>query len=268
MKIEARCEEHEVCKSPPEAATIWRYIDFTKLISLLETQRLFFARADTFDDPFEGSITRPNVAARTALYESVLQNNPSEHLHNALTNSARITSKFRGWAFISCWNMSERESAALWGLYVPPHGGVALRSTVERLRHCFGPTVDPRPAAPHLRRIYFSQVQYVDYETDRMPEGNMMSPLFHKRLSFEFESEVRALILEDPGTVSGPNGTDFAEPVALGLEAAVDLRRLIEAIHVAPTAPDWFAELVRTVVSRYQLDRPVVQSSLSGSPVY
>lgn len=39
----------------PEAV-IWRYIDFAKLVSLLESQSLHLARADVLDDPFEGSI--------------------------------------------------------------------------------------------------------------------------------------------------------------------------------------------------------------------
>jgi hypothetical protein len=45
-------------------ATIWRYIDFTKLVSILNSRSLFFARADQFDDPFEGSSTQANVEAR------------------------------------------------------------------------------------------------------------------------------------------------------------------------------------------------------------
>jgi hypothetical protein len=37
-------------------AVIWRYVDFAKLVSLLESQSLHLARADVFDDPFEGSV--------------------------------------------------------------------------------------------------------------------------------------------------------------------------------------------------------------------
>lgn len=34
---------------------IWRYMDFTKFVDLLDTKTLFFTRADRFDDQFEGS---------------------------------------------------------------------------------------------------------------------------------------------------------------------------------------------------------------------
>src|ERR1022692_3306148 len=38
--------EHPEFCLPERDRTIWRYIDFTKLVSLLEKQALFFARAD------------------------------------------------------------------------------------------------------------------------------------------------------------------------------------------------------------------------------
>src|ERR1017187_393221 len=34
---------------------IWRYLDFTKLVSLFHTRSLFFSRADLHDDLFEGA---------------------------------------------------------------------------------------------------------------------------------------------------------------------------------------------------------------------
>ena len=42
-------------KIPAFDATLWRYIDFTKLVSFLEDQTIFFARADKLGDPFEGA---------------------------------------------------------------------------------------------------------------------------------------------------------------------------------------------------------------------
>ena len=37
---------------------IWRYMDFTKYVSLLQHRGVFFGRADRLGDPFEGSISR------------------------------------------------------------------------------------------------------------------------------------------------------------------------------------------------------------------
>jgi hypothetical protein len=44
--------------TPPDETTIWRYMDFTKFIALLEDNSLFFSRGDKFRDRFEGSVPR------------------------------------------------------------------------------------------------------------------------------------------------------------------------------------------------------------------
>jgi hypothetical protein len=43
---------------------------------------------------------------------------------------------------------------------------------------------------------------------------------------------------------------------------------LIRHIHVAPTAPNWFADLVRRVTNKYGLTKDVVQSALDANPVF
>ena len=42
-------------------ASVWRYLDFTKFVDMLERRQLFFARADKLGDPFEGSTSPLNV---------------------------------------------------------------------------------------------------------------------------------------------------------------------------------------------------------------
>lgn len=55
---------HEFLHTPPKDAILWRYMDFVKFISLLETNTLFFARADKLGDPFEGSFPKKNATVR------------------------------------------------------------------------------------------------------------------------------------------------------------------------------------------------------------
>ncbi len=46
-------------KSPSDPdIKIWRYIDFTKFISMIHGSRLHFARLDSLGDPFEGAAPR------------------------------------------------------------------------------------------------------------------------------------------------------------------------------------------------------------------
>ena len=44
-------EKHPVFFQPDdEEIKVWRYMDFTKLISLIDSRRLYFTRADKFND--------------------------------------------------------------------------------------------------------------------------------------------------------------------------------------------------------------------------
>jgi hypothetical protein len=45
---------HSAFFPPKDNCTLWRYVDLTKLLSLLENRTLHFTRADEFDDPYEG----------------------------------------------------------------------------------------------------------------------------------------------------------------------------------------------------------------------
>ena len=38
---------------------IWHYMDFTRLVNMLEEGGLFFRRADSFTDRFEGTMSQP-----------------------------------------------------------------------------------------------------------------------------------------------------------------------------------------------------------------
>jgi hypothetical protein len=259
-----RYEEHEIFTSPNDRnAAIWRYVDFTKLFSLLDSASLFFARADTLGDEFEGSYSRANIKLRPEVYREM----PAEGVA-ALVSTRSALPRY---TYVNCWNGSQVESAALWGLYVPASGGVAIRSTFQRLVDSFVPQKgDDEPGSGHT--IFVGMVRYVDYERDWMPEDNMMRSFLHKRRNFEYERELRAVVqdvpsVEDP-TAEVERRIDLTRPSPPGLEVPVDLDLLVDQIHVSPIAKGWFSDLVTSVCAHYRLEKPVVQSSLAGQPVY
>ena len=46
------------CTPPDNDSTkVWRYMTFTKFMSLVDRSALYFARVDRLGDPFEGSFT-------------------------------------------------------------------------------------------------------------------------------------------------------------------------------------------------------------------
>lgn len=246
---------HNVFKQPEnENIPVWRYMDFTKFVSLIDTKCLFFARADKLGDPFEGSWAKPNVLSRTYVPSEV----PPEHRETFLKSMAalgifkRHTPRFIA---INCWHMNEHESAAMWKLYLKSNEGIAVQSTYRKLKESL--TDD--------EEIFLGVVKYINYDNEIIsPGSNLLSCFFHKRKSFEHEREVRAVVnkLPDDNNLSRdvfPNG---------GIKISVDLELLIEKVYVAPTTPNWFSDLVKAVLRRYGYKFQVVNSRLNEQPIY
>lgn len=236
---------------PPENPDIrvWRYMDFTKLVSVLQHKALYFPTVGELDDPSDGSFARGNQDLRPLVYR---------HLPEKPELSAgELIQKLRSRVAASCWHMNEQESAGMWKLYAKSNEAVCIQSTFRKLREGLGDSV----------RV--GTVRHVDYETEWIPESNPLAPFLYKRKSFEFEREVRALIpLTDlKATLRSETASDPKD--ARGYWHELDLSTLVERIYVAPDAPEWVAELTRDVARRYDYSSiEVVKSSLADSPLY
>lgn len=225
---------------------VWRYLDFTKFVSLLQNGGVFFPSVASLHDPFEGSFARGNQVLRPLVYR---------HIPNEFgMSSSEIIQRLRHCVAASCWHMNEQESAGMWKLYAKTNEAVCIQSTFRKLRDCLGEDV----------RV--GTVRYVDYETEWIPESNPLAPFLYKRKSFEHEREVRAVIpLADLKEILRGKAVENNS----GLWRKVDLNRLIEHVHVAPDSPDWFASLVENVTQKYGYQQnTVVKSSLANSPLY
>ena len=250
-------------------AVIWRYIDFAKLVSLLESQSLHLARADVLDDRFEGSIPLELLIRREQ---------PDSFWRSTTFSPANVPELYRGmrgYVFVNCWCVSQWESAALWPLYVPSHQGVAIRSTYRRL-------VDA--LAAEEKPLHVGCVRYIDYTREGFPRRgdaasveNMLTPFIHKRKSFEHERELRIIWFDrEAANVNMSNRRlgdelpeEFMEGVRPGgVTARVDLAALIAEVRVSPPAPSWFKDVVDAVVKRYGFNFCTKQSDLGADPVY
>jgi hypothetical protein len=247
--------------TPPENrhARIWRYMDFTKYLSMLETKALFFCRVDKLGDPFEGTLSRATLEAwRTHMKEFNLEDSDMP---------LQWARPHRRWTFVNWWHLAEDESAAMWKLYSKSNEAIAIRSTYARLA---GALPNPYSGAPDQGRwIYMGVVYYIDYDFFRVPPGNTMAPFVYKRKSFEHEREVRALIQEVPIVwINGHESIDVDfEPRANGKNIAVDISALIEKVFIAPDTPDWYFDLVSKVTRRYGFDFEVRRSRLDEDPL-
>jgi hypothetical protein len=123
----------------------------------------FFPRAPLLGDPFEGSSTKPMVAAR----RYIMENRASDPALAGFKNLPDSFFSTWGDAFkrmvqknylVSCWHMNEHESAAMWSLYLRSNEGVCIQSTYRRLRS----------GLPKC--VFIGEVNYIDYQTrDSLP---------------------------------------------------------------------------------------------------
>jgi hypothetical protein len=242
-------QQHRECDSPAADATLWRYMDLTRLMALLESSSLFFCRADLFQDAFEGSLARANLDRRA----SAVPGDPRDEAYIDVPYR-----QMREWTAISCWSSSEHESAAMWSLYCPGGPGVAIRTTFAELCEAF--------LACEQWKIFVSKVTYLDYDQAVVPDRHLLAPFLHKRRSFEHEHEVRAVIQRMPDSTMPDRPSPFA--TRGGVSVKVALATLFSRLYISPTAEAWYSDLIRSVVARYQLKCEILQSSLAGDPIY
>ena len=145
------------------------------------------------------------------------------------------------------------------------HGGVAIKTDFTSLSQSFVCS----------ENIFIGRISYVDYETICFPILNDFAPFLHKRKSSEHEKEVRAINIDLPLPSSLLNPDIHIEPLDLskaihhfGAYRKVDLSVLVNELIVAPHAEEWFLKLVKSIAVRYDLDVPVVRSSLADTPVW
>lgn len=219
----------DALETVPDLSVLWKYLDFRKFVSVLERQALYFSSPKQFDDPFEGTFP--------AGFLDMLPTNEME------AELARTLLKAQTAVAVDCWHLNEYESEAMWKIYSGERG-IAIQTTASRLLASLGDH-----HAVELRRV-----QYIDYsDPTAVSDYDVFSPFQCKRKSFEHEREVRAI------------STDI-ESSADGRYFAVDTDTLIQEVFVAPKSEPWFYELVRSVLSRYGLTKPVRWSSLFDDP--
>jgi hypothetical protein len=164
--------------------------------------------------------------------------------------------------FVSCWHANEHESAAMWDLYARSGAGIAIRSSVARLKACF------TAAADHP--VWIGRVRYRDYATEAIwGASSGVAPTMTKRRSFAHENEVRAVFYAARSGNRYRVSQELYDFVEEGMDIPTDLDTLIECIVVAPQARGWFKDLVRGVIEDYGLgNKEVVTSSLDDRPLW
>jgi hypothetical protein len=230
-------------------------MDFAKFVALLAKRQLFFARADRLSDAFEGA---KGLLERKEQWDKFYRDffrdalstvpggstqTPAEieaQLPRMIRDMEQIGERDRRSTYISCWHRNAHESEAMWRLYSGfVQNAIAVVTTVGRLRRSLG----------EARGIRIGEVEYIDLASSY---AGINQTFWRKRLSFQHEREVRAII-----RVYGKALPDH------GIVKDCDLDVLIESVFISPEAPGWFAEVVDDTMSRYGVNVKAQQSSIS-----
>jgi hypothetical protein len=221
-------------KLPENPDTIvWKYLDLSKFLDLLLSQKLFMSRSDKFEDQYEGTFSEPTFEEIKRLSE----NNP-EFLDFYKSHREKVV--------ISSWHINEYESFAMWQIFTQNSEGLAIQSTIGRLQKALELAKDSKQ--------YIGEVNYIDYKKEYIPFDDMFFPFLFKRKSFQYEREVR--IIADL--------SDQEIKINDGLKIDVDISQLIERIYIHPKSENWYKKLVIELVSKLDFDIKIEKSDLES----
>lgn len=149
-----RYRSHRDLEVPHGNTGVWRYMSFEKFLDLLLNSHLFFANARTLTDQFEIKIPRATLDA----YERKLTGAGVEgrDLEEELSSFQFQKSGMKGLTLLNCWTMEQHENFALWKIYLGgAKAGVAIRSTISRVRKAIEMADDPYSGDFYLGRVIY-----------------------------------------------------------------------------------------------------------------
>jgi hypothetical protein len=246
-------------------------MNLAKFVSLLSGKSLFFARMDTFDDPFECAIGLgvnreeyqkskfANFVAQAYMvvntpvpgYELPSKEAREKNFAKLISDYAsRGEVKLSERIYASCWHESVSESAALWKLYGGNDGSaVAIKTTYGSLRD----GILDRKEEGDRYKVEIGRVEYIDYGNTIL---HHLDAPFRKREAFEHEKEVRAIF------------KIHAEDAPTGISVPIDLMNVVHDVVVSPLAPQWFSSLVVKLCNKFDCNLKVSHSGLNAEPLF
>jgi hypothetical protein len=212
---------------------VWKYLDLSKFLDLLLSKKLFMSRSDKFEDQYEGTFSEPTFEE----IRKIAENNP-KFLDYYKSHREKIA--------ISSWHINEYESFAMWQIFTKNNEGLAIQSTVGRLKEALKPE--------RRTEQYIGEVNYIDYKKEHIPFNDTFFPFLFKRKSFQYEREVR--IISDVSQ----NNIELND----GLKIDIDIQQLIEKIYIHPKSENWYKNLVIQLMEQLGFNFSIEKSDLES----
>jgi len=215
---------------------IWRYLTIEKFRDLLETQTLYFRRMDKFIDEYEGYLNDHTKKVLDNMFVGEFSN------HEEMGNSLKTALKhIKELTFVNCWHIADKESKEMWDNYAEATAGVVIKTTAKRL---MASILKTDLGALHLRKV-----EYLDTIDNEVDLSNLLRILNTKQKNFEFEQELRMILIYTKGDIDPADGeTVIMDIPEKGLKVKVDLNILVEKIYIHPRATKTDYQLLRRIV--------------------
>lgn len=181
---------------------VYRYLTIDKLIDFLDTNSLYLARLDTFEDNLENIepydiielkflISTKPIDASPAInekkWDEIIDNNKKQLLK--IQNNLIEKQKKR---FVSCWILSDVESFGMWDTYGKE--GFVIRFNRDYFEKIIKESISAQTEpTSKIDLLFVGKVLYQDFEKMLHNEEKSIIEYsaFRKHLSFVHESEYR-----------------------------------------------------------------------------
>jgi len=250
-------------KEPNEDAIIWKYIpEFSELLTILEN-KLFYCRADLFQDKFEGTL--PKIIIEKEYEFNKYQEHearklgfqwkysPEQQREDENERNKNLKKNF----FVNCWFLGEKENLNMWKIYANLQTGFVIKSTYKQLKDSIIYEIEDQKEA-----IYFGKVEYIDYNTADIDFNNSSELYFYKNKGYVFEDEIRSVI-----NLYAWNFNNKYSESNVGISVTINSNKLIQEIIAAPEMPEnIYNEIANLIKKNYNID--VKQSEILGHGYY
>lgn len=212
---------------------VWKYLDLSKFLDMLLSKKLFMSRSDKFEDQYEGTFSEPTFEE----IKKIAVNNP-KFLDYYKSHREKVV--------ISSWHANEYESFAMWQIFTKNNEGLAIQSTIGRIKEAL-------KSEKHFEQ-YIGEVNYIDYKKEYIPFDDTFFPFLFKRKSFQYEREIRIISDVSNSKIS----------INDGLKIDVDINQLIEKIYIHPKSENWYKNLVIEMVQKLGYTITIEKSDLES----
>ncbi len=143
-------------------------------------KKIYFRRLDGFDDPVEGMQTLPQVQEIQNEFKA------APDIGSILIAFNNVITRNR--LYVSSWHESTAENALMWEAYADRRKGVAIRSTVCKVKNSIAANAN----------LQIRRVDYIDFKEPHEIKRSMENQAALKRLEFYAEREIRFIHFNPP----------------------------------------------------------------------